>query len=169
MKPNLLHVCFILDESASMFALVKKVSTSFDTLMKRYSQAKEIECIVSLYRFATKVQKEYVGTPITEVPVLNYNPSGLTVMYDGIGRAVDEIGQWLNNMDESERPSKNLIVIITDGAENHSKDYSFQKIKDMIKHQEEKYNWSFIWIGTDISSLDDIDKLGITLRKRIKL
>jgi len=164
MKPNLLHICFILDESGSMFGSYDDVLGGFKKLIEEQKNVKEGECIISLYRFATEVKKDYIGLPIQEVPELVYNPSGLTAMNDGIGIAVDEIGKWLNDMDESERPSKNLIVIMTDGAENYSKEYSFEKVRNMIKHQEEKYNWSFIYMGTDISSFDDAEALGITLR-----
>ena len=84
-------------------------------------------------------------------------------MNDGIGTAIDEVGMWLSDMDESERPSKNLIVIMTDGMENASKEYTLQDVKDRIKHQEEKYNWSFVYMGTDLNSLDDAKNLGIAL------
>ena len=66
-------------------------------------------------------------------------------------------------MKEEERPSKNLIIIMTDGQENASKEYSFDRIKEMIKHQEEKYNWTFMYMGTDITSMEDVKKLGIKM------
>jgi len=163
-KPNLLHICFVLDESGSMLGSYDDVLGGFKKLIEEQKNVEEGECVVSLYRFATEVKKDYIGLPIQEVSELVYSPSGLTAMNDGIGIAIDEIGKWLNDMNESERPSKNLIVIMTDGAENHSKKYSFERVKNMIKHQEEKYNWSFVYMGTDISSFDDVEALGITLR-----
>lgn len=164
MKNNLLHICFVLDESGSMFGSVGDVLGGFNKLIEEQRNVKDGECVVSLYRFATEVKKDYIGVPVKEVPELVYTPSGLTAMNDGIGTAIDEIGKWLNAMDESEKPSKNLIVIMTDGAENHSREYSFQRVREMIKHQEEKYSWSFIYMGTDISSFGDVENLGITLR-----
>ena len=94
---------------------------------------------------------------------MKYEPGGCTAMNDGIGTAIDEVGLWLSDMDESERPSKNLIVIMTDGMENASQEYTLQDVKDRIKHQEEKYNWSFVYMGTDLNSLDDAKNLGIAL------
>lgn len=113
--------------------------------------------------FATTVKCDYLGKDVNEIPALKYEPGGCTAMNDGIGTAIDEVGLWLSDMDESERPSKNLIVIMTDGMENASKEYTLQDVKDRIKHQEEKYNWSFVYMGTDLNSLDDAKNLGIAL------
>lgn len=93
-----------------------------------------------------------------------YTPGGSTAMNDGIGTAIDRIGKWLSEMPEEERPSKNLIVIMTDGEENSSKEYSLSKVQEMIKHQTEKYNWTFVYMGMDITNKKTADDLGITSR-----
>ena len=85
-------------------------------------------------------------------------------MNDGVGTAIDEIGKWLSDMDESERPSKNMIVIMTDGQENASKEYNFDTVKAKIKHQEEKYSWTFVYMGTNLQDLKDANRLGIKMR-----
>ena len=64
------------------------------------------------------MKQVYLGKALDKVEDLDYRVGGMTRLYDGIGTAVDDIGKWLSNMDESERPSKNLIVIITDGTTN---------------------------------------------------
>lgn len=163
MKENLLHLCFVIDESGSMWGSEDDILGGFNRLIE--DQKKEVngECIVSLYRFADSVKRDFLGTPLNEVPELMYSPGGCTAMNDGIGRAITEIGEWLNNMDESERPSKNMIVIMTDGQENCSMEYGLGQVRDMIKHQEEKYNWSFVYMGSDLNSLSDAHSLGISL------
>lgn len=163
MKSNLLHICFVLDESGSMYGSINDVIGGFNKLIDEQKQIKDGECLVSVYRFANLVKSDFIGKPVNEVKPLEYSPGGCTAMNDGIGTAIDEIGVWLNNMDESERPSKNLIVIMTDGEENSSFKYTLKDVKDRIKHQEDKYNWSFVYMGTDLSSLDDAEALGIKL------
>jgi len=69
-------------------------------------------------------------------------------------------------MDESERPSKNLIVIITDGEENSSTEYRLKDIKDRIKEQTEKYSWDFIYLGNDLSDAKDVNLLGDSIKYR---
>lgn len=97
-------------------------------------------------------------------PLYQYMPFGSTAMNDGIGTAINRIGQWLNNMPEEERPSKNLIVIMTDGEENSSHEYTLQKVQEMIKHQTAKYNWTFAYMGMDISNAKTAEDLGIKSR-----
>lgn len=164
MKDNLLHICFVLDESGSMFYSSTDVIEGFNSLIKEQTKQNQGECVVSIYRFADNVKCDFIGKPIQEIEDLEYNPGGLTAMNDGIGIAIDEIGKWLSNMDESERPSKNLIVIMTDGAENHSQEYTFDDVKNRIKHQEEKYNWSFVYMGTDLLNFNDANSLDIKVR-----
>ena len=164
MKSNLLHICFVLDESGSMYNSVDDVIGGFQKLIDEQKGEKNGECIISLYRFSSTVKKDYIGKPVNEVPKLYYSPGGCTAMNDGVGTAIDEIGKWLSDMNESERPSKNMIVIMTDGQENASKEYNFDTVKAKIKHQEEKYSWTFVYMGTNLQDLKDANKLGIKMR-----
>ena len=164
MKSNLLHICFVLDESGSMYNSVDDVIGGFQKLIDEQKGEKNGECIISLYRFSNTVKKDYIGKSVNEVPKLDYSPGGCTAMNDGVGTAIDEIGKWLSDMDESERPSKNMIVIMTDGQENASKEYNFDTVKAKIKHQEEKYSWTFVYMGTNLQDLKDANRLGIKMR-----
>lgn len=154
MKENFIHVCFVIDESGSMSGTESDIIGGFKKVIDEQKAIENGKCAVSLYKFDSKVTELYVGKDVNEVEYLDensYRPGGCTAMNDAIGTAIDNIGKWLNDMDESERPEKNLIVIMTDGEENSSVEYSFDKVKDMIKHQEEKYNWTFMYLGADIS------------------
>lgn len=164
MKSNLLHICFVLDESGSMYNSVDDVIGGFQKLIDEQKAEKDGECIISLYRFSDKVKKDYIGKPVNEVPNLIYSPGGCTAMNDGVGTAIDEIGKWLSDMDEPERPSKNMIVIMTDGQENASREYTFDSVKAKIQHQEEKYSWTFVYMGTNLKDLKDANRLGIKMR-----
>lgn len=164
MKSNLLHICFVLDESGSMYNSIDDVVGGFQKLIDEQKAEKDGECIISLYRFSDKVKKDYIGKPVNEVPKLTYSPGGCTAMNDGVGTAIDEIGKWLSDMDESERPSKNMIVIMTDGQENASREYTFDSVKAKIQHQEEKYSWTFVYMGTNLKDLKDANRLGIKMR-----
>ena len=164
MKSNLLHICFVLDESGSMYNSANDVVGGFQKLVEEQKTEKDGECIISLYRFSSKVTNDYIGKPVNEISNLEYSPGGCTAMNDGVGTAIDEIGKWLSDMDEAERPSKNIIVIMTDGQENCSREYTFDSVKYKIQHQEEKYNWTFIYMGTNLLDLKDANRLGIKMR-----
>lgn len=163
MKSNFIHVCFIIDESSSMFSSIGDVKGGFQKIITEQKENKEGTCAISIFRFATFVKSaDFIMKDVNEVETeLNYNPAGCTAMYDGIGTAIDEIGKVLNNMPENQRPEKNLIVIMTDGEENSSREYQPSKVREMIKHQEDKYSWTFLYIGTDISNTEDADRVGV--------
>lgn len=164
MKNNLVHICFIIDESGSMYTSTSDVIGGFNRLIDEQRNLTEGECIISLYKFSGVVTREFIGKPVDIIPSLDYYPGGSTALYDGVGTAIDEIGEWLSNMDESERPSKNIVVIMTDGEENCSFKYSLDQIRDKITHQEEKYSWTFIYMGIDLNSFKDSTNMGISLK-----
>lgn len=110
------------------------------------------------------VDVNYEEKEVENDPLYEYTPRGGTRMNDGIGTAIDRIGKWLSEMPEDERPSKNLIVIMTDGEENISREYTLKQVKEMIEHQTEKYNWTFVYMGMDVTKVDTAENLGINVR-----
>ena len=219
MKNNLIHVCFVIDESGSMYGSENDVVGGFNKTINEQREVEGGECIVSYFKFADNVKEMFIGKKLEDVKPMTvsknnwaekyisssnaltssvntifdnvvdtintafdnliavnavkteiidttfvYSPNGCTAMNDGIGTAIDRIGKWLADMPEEERPSKNLIVIMTDGEENSSKEYSLNKVKEMIQHQTEKYNWTFVYMGMDITSADCAENLGINNR-----
>jgi hypothetical protein len=149
-----------------MWSSVKDVQGGFKKVIDEQRANVNGTCAISIFRFASTVKTpDFIMQDIDNVyGELAYNPSGCTAMYDGIGTAIDKIGDVLKNMPEEERPEKNLIVIMTDGEENNSHEYQPSKIREMIKHQEEKYNWTFMYLGTDISNADDADRVNIRFK-----
>lgn len=167
MKENFIHVCFVVDESGSMMMSQSDVIGGFKRVIDEQKAVKDGTCAVSLFKFSDKVTEVYRGKDVNEVEYLNestYAPGGMTAMNDGIGVAIDNIGKWLDGMKESEKPEKNLIVIMTDGMENASKEYTGERIREMIKHQEDKYSWTFMYLGTDITDAKAAVDLGIKYR-----
>lgn len=164
MKDNLVHVCFIIDRSGSMVGSESDIIGGFKKTIEEQKKLSTGGCIVSLYQFDSKVVKYYIGKDVNDIPEFAYVLGGCTALYDAVGTAVDEIGRWLNNMPESERPGTNLIVIMTDGYENSSHEYSGSKIKKMIKHQEDKYSWRFLYLGADLNTTKDADTIGTKYR-----
>lgn len=166
MKSNYINVVFVIDESGSMSGTESDVIGGFKKVVDEQKASKEGKCTVSYYKFNSNVEEVYKGVDVNDVEYLDgkYSPNGMTALYDGVGVAIDSIGKWLDSMNEDDKPEKNLIVIMTDGGENSSREYSASQVKDMIKHQEEKYNWTFVYMGSDLTNAQDANSLGITTR-----
>lgn len=166
MKENYINLVLVIDESGSMTGTEQDVIGGFKKVVDEQKEIKEGTCTVSYFKFASEVEKVFVGKDVNEVEYLDgkYTPGGMTALFDGVGTAIDEIGKWLDSMKEEDKPEKTMVVIMTDGEENYSKDYSCSKVKEMIKHQEEKYNWTFVYMGSDLTDAEDANTLGFATR-----
>lgn len=166
MKENFINVVFVIDESGSMTGTESDVIGGFKKVIDEQKANSAGTCSISYFKFATGVEKVFIGKDVNEVEYLDgkYDPDGLTALFDGVGVAIDEVGKWLDSMKEEDKPEKTLVVIMTDGGENNSKDYTSDKVREMIKHQEEKYNWSFIYMGSDLNDARDTRSIGISTR-----
>lgn len=165
MKANFIHVCFVVDSSGSMSSSVDDVKGGFKKIIEEQKANPEGECAVSYFDFNSNVKEVYRGKDVKEInSELEYYPSGMTALMDGVGIAIDTIGKWLDSMPEEEKPEQNMIVIITDGGENFSKEYSASRVREMIKHQQDKYSWKFVFLGADLTNVKDAIDLGITTR-----
>lgn len=183
MKSNYIHVCFVIDESSSMWSSTNDVVGGFNKVLEDQRKIENGDCSISLYTFSDNVSQKFLGKNLDEIKGMKsgvkrtitdileekedgyivYSPEGFTALWDGVGQAIDEIGEWLSGMPEEERPEKNLIVVMTDGGENSSKKYRSSKVKEMIKHQEEKYSWSFMYLGTDLTNAKGAEEIGIKM------
>lgn len=164
MKKGFSELIFILDMSGSMGHLTKDTIGGFNAMIEKQ---KEVEgtANVTLVCFDDRYLKPYDNIPIEEVPQLTndvYYPSGMTALYDAVGRTIDEVGKRLYDTPEEERPEKVIISITTDGHENSSQEYTFDRLKSMIKHQQDVYNWEFIFLGADITAVNHAIDLGIS-------
>lgn len=98
---------------------------------------------------------------VKELAEETYVPYGNTPLLDTIGRALIETGEWLASLSEDDRPSKVLFVIVTDGEERDSRKYTYKQISEMISHQTEVYNWTFMFLGANQDAIAVGSQLGI--------
>ena len=163
---NWINLVFVIDKSGSMYSSKEDVIGGFNKTIEEQKQNKEGKVTVSLYTFNEKVKQEYLGTDINDIGKFHYSPDGMTAMNDGIGTAIDEVGEWLYEKDRKgeEMPGKTLVVVMTDGMENASREYKLKQVQDKIKEQTEKYSWEFIYMGTDITTSKAADDLGFKFK-----
>ena len=148
-----------------MTSSIDDVKGGFKRIIEEQKANTEGECAVSYFDFNSTVTEIYRGKDVKDINSdLDYIPAGMTALMDGVGIAIDTIGKWLNSMSEDEKPEQNLIVIITDGGENFSKEYSASRVREMIKHQQDKYSWNFVFLGADLNNVKDAIDLGIATR-----
>lgn len=161
MKENYTDITIILDRSGSMGAVVADTVGGFNTLIEgRKKDAGETK--ISLVQFDDQYERVFEAKSPDEIGVLEFEPRGLTALYDAIGRTVLDVGNRLRELSEEERPDKVLIVVITDGQENSSREFTSDKINEMITHQQDVYNWDFMFIGANQDAILSAQTIGIS-------
>jgi uncharacterized protein YegL len=162
MKENLTEIVFVLDRSGSMGNLVTDTIGGFNSFLS--AQQKEPgEAVLTTVLFDDRYEVLHNRVDIKNVAAItekDYFTRGMTALLDSIGKTINSIGEQLSKLEESERPSKVIFVITTDGLENSSVEFSWEQIKTMITHQTNKYNWKFIFLGANIDSISVGAQLG---------
>lgn len=163
MKRNLTELVFILDRSGSMFSLVSDTIGGFNSMIE--SQKREPgEAYVTTVLFDHHYELLHDHINLKEIqPITDkeYYTRGCTALLDAVGKTINSIGARLNNTPEGERPDKVIFVIMTDGYENASNEFTKSEVKEMIEHQQSKYSWTFMFLGADIDAVDEAQSLGI--------
>jgi len=163
MKNNYCHISVVLDRSGSMSSCVKETREGFNKFISD-QQKNSGETTVSLAQFDDKYEVNYQFKPIKEVPFLdtnNFIPRGMTALLDAMGKTINETGKQLADLNEKERPSRVIMVILTDGEENSSREFTRQQVFDMVKHQQDKYNWDFVFLGANQDAIATASQYGI--------
>ncbi|MGV0991161.1 MAG: VWA domain-containing protein [Mycobacterium sp.] len=155
---NLTLIAALLDRSGSMQDCKRATETGFDELIAK-QRTEPGEAVVTLSMFDDVYENVYANVPIAEVVPLELEPRNMTAMLDATGRFITEIGEQLAGLPEAERPGTVICLIMTDGFENASKEWSWAAIEALITQQREQYDWKFIFLGANI----DAEQVGVRM------
>ncbi|MGM0750739.1 MAG: vWA domain-containing protein [Bacillota bacterium] len=164
MNTDLTEIIFLLDRSGSMSGLESDTIGGFNSFIEKQSQLPG-ETLVTTVLFDDKVEPLWSGIEANNVKLTQeeYYVRGCTALMDAVGKTILEVGHRLSNLEEVERPGKVIFVITTDGMENASVEFSASKVKDLINHQQERYNWEFIFLGANIDAKEEGMNIGIDI------
>jgi hypothetical protein len=145
-----------------MISIRNDVVGGFDSFVAAQKAAPG-ECKLTLVQFDNEYEVVWNARDIKDVPSIDafYRPRGSTALLDAVGRAINTVGDDLAKRPEAERPGKVIIVVITDGHENASKEFTKKQIADMIKLQRESYSWEFTFIGANMDAFAEAGGMGI--------
>jgi uncharacterized protein YegL len=169
MKKGLTELVFILDKSSSMGGLEKDTIGGYNSMLAK-QQAVEGDAVVTTVLFDNNYELLHdridikAVSPITE---REYQVGGSTALLDAIGRTIYKIGNVQKNTADDYRAEKVMFVIITDGEENASREYSSDKVKAQIERQKSCYDWEFIFLGANIDAGKTAARFGIDKEKAL--
>ena len=163
MNKELTEIVFILDRSGSMCGLEADTIGGFNSMLEKQKQA-EGKAILSAVLFSDQSQVLYDRVDIDRIEPMTdrqYQVGGCTALLDAIGGAVHHIGNVHKYAREEDRPGKTVFVITTDGMENSSRHYSYEKVQKMVKRQQERYGWEFLFLGANMDTISAARSFGI--------
>jgi hypothetical protein len=163
MNNDLTEIVMVVDRSGSMTPLREDAIGGFNTFLAD-QQALPGEANLTLVLFNTAYQMIHNGVAIKDVAPLThstYVPSGSTALLDALGKAINQTGARLAAMDEASRPGKVILVVLTDGEENSSREFTKAQITEMIQHQQDKYAWQVIFLSSDLNAVQEAKTLGV--------
>lgn len=153
-------ITIILDRSGSMSSLVAATREGLSSFIEE-QRKNTMPTMLSLVQFDDLYEVLYSGRSIKEAEAPTIEPRGGTALLDAIGKTISDTGKRLADLPENERPSKVIIVITTDGHENASREYTYERIAEMIRHQTDNYRWEFIYVGANQDAIAAAARMNI--------
>ncbi len=163
MKKDLTELVFILDRSGSMSGLEKDTIGGYNAMLAKQKH-KVGNAAVTTVLFDDDYEVLHDRIQINGVQPINdkqYFVRGSTALLDAVGKTILKIANVQKNTLEEERAEKVLFVITTDGQENSSHEFSYDRIKSMIEKQKTEHKWEFIFLGANIDAAKEAAKFGI--------
>lgn len=163
MKKGLTELVFILDKSGSMAGLESDTIGGYNAMLEK-QRAVEGECYITTVLFDNYYELLHDRIDIRAVsPITHkeYQVGGSTALLDAIGMTIHKIANAQKHTAEDYRAEKVMFVIITDGQENSSREYSADKVKALIELEKSKYGWEFIFLGANIDAVETAGQFGI--------
>jgi hypothetical protein len=153
-------ITFVLDRSGSMSSMADDAEGGMNQYVKD-RQDEPFDTRFTFIRFDNEYEVVYDAVPVDEVGEIKVEPRGATALLDAVGRAINETKTRIGAMSEDQRPKKVLFVILTDGYENASREFSRDTVKEMIKTQTDDHNWSFVFLGANQDAFAEAGGLGV--------
>lgn len=163
---DITYIAVLLDRSGSMGSVKNDTIGGFNQFLKDQKTAGD-NALLTLVQFDTGgIDTIHESLAIKDVPELTdatYQPRGGTPLLDALGKSICSTGNALSAIPEPDRPDKVVFVVITDGQENSSCEYSKSRIKEMIEHQSNAYQWNFIYLGANQDAFAEAGGIGISM------
>ncbi len=167
MVPKETYYLLIVDASSSMSPLTKStisgVNEQIDSIKQLEKEHPDQSYNMSFIHFNNVVTVEYTNrqsNALEHISENNYKCNGMTALLDAIGTGVRNLNEKIGDKIASGEASA-VVVIITDGEENSSREFDGRKIKSMIEELQSTGRWTFTFVGANIDSISTASRYGI--------
>ncbi len=164
MDSDYTHISIILDRTGSMESIRDDTIGGFNAFLGEQKKRPE-RATLTLVQFDTQDPYEVIHQfrPIAEIPELTreaYVPRASTPLLDAIGQGINDLEQRIAGMSQPERPSQVVMVVVTDGQENSSREFRMGQITRMIREKQDLNGWQFVFLSADLAAIEDAMAVG---------
>ena len=165
MRKDYTHISVLLDRTGSMETIRQDTIGGFNSFLKSQKETGGFSTM-TLVQFDSQNPYEIIHDfkSLEEVPELTrktYVPRASTPLYDAMGKAIIDLEQKLAAMPEATRPTRVMLVIVTDGQENSSKEFDKKMVQKLIKEKQQKLDWQFVFLSADLDAMEDAMATGV--------
>ena len=163
MKIGYTHIGIVLDRSGSMSSCQSDTIGRFNQFLSDQRNV-EGEATLTFVQFDDHYDILNNMSPLADVEDIDdrrYVPRGSTALLDAIGRTLNSTEHQLSEMSEDDKPERVIFVIITDGEENSSREFTRDQIMEMINNKREENTWEFIFIGANQDAIQAGGSIGV--------
>ena len=169
MGKGLTELVFILDRSGSMSGLEADTIGGFNSLIAKQKK-EEGTALISTVLFDDHAEVLYDRILLDRIEPMNdrqYYVRGCTALLDALGGAIHHIGNVHKYAREEDCPEKTIFIITTDGMENSSHRYTYDKVKKMVERQRDRYGWEFLFLGANIDAIEVAGRFGVQANRAV--
>jgi hypothetical protein len=156
--PNYTALLLVIDRSGSMASIRDDMVGGLTTMLAEQA-AEPGRLTVDIATFDTEIETPYSLADPKDVKVV-LEPRGSTALFDAIGQSVTTFGRVLAEMPENTRPDTVQVVVVTDGEENSSREFSLGAVRTLVTQQKEQYSWDFMFLGANQDAVLSGERLG---------
>lgn len=162
-KQDLTHVTLVIDRSGSMYSVRDDAIGGFNSFVEQ-QRTLPGKATLTFVQFDDRYEEVYRAKSMEEVPRLDestFVPRGTTALYDALGRSLAETLEYVQALQEDERPSNVVIALLTDGHENASREYTYEKVSEVLARVRQKPGWEVIFLGADMDVVRAAERMGV--------
>lgn len=148
---NYTHLCLIVDRSGSMFTIAQDMDGSIHSLIEDQAVLPG-RLVIDMVTFDTEVETPYIDAEPQDIKGTIIRPRGGTALNDAVGKSVVRLGEKFSRMPEDQRPGTVVVVVVTDGQENSSREFTKEQVKSLVTRQIEVYKWTFIYLAANVDA-----------------
>lgn len=143
------HITLVVDRSGSMRSIKEEAEGGIRKFLEDQAALTDVKIKVSLYQFDAEYEHVYGPVKVGKVPEYQLEPRGMTALFDAVGKGIEDTKAAVAAADKT--PDKVVVVIMTDGAENSSREHTAVTVKQLVEAQKAA-GWEFVFLAGDLSA-----------------